>query len=109
MYRVLVQNRTDRKLSLCETTTIAPGVGRIVGASDDILLADRLVAVVGLAIVMDFPMDERGQFVVTATEFGCELDHPVHGRVSVTIFDPHALEIDLPATAADGAPASSGA
>ncbi|MBE2215817.1 MAG: hypothetical protein IAE82_18225 [Opitutaceae bacterium] len=109
MYRVLVQNRTDRKLSLCETTTIAPGMGRIVGASDDILVADRLVAVVGVAVVMDFPEAERGHFVVTATEFGCEIDHPGHGRVSVTIFDPHAQEIGLPEAAPGGAEATAGA
>jgi len=106
MYRILVQNRTDRALSLCETTSIAPGMGRVVGASDDIILADRLVAVVGLGALMDFAVEDRNGFIVTSTEFGCVLDHADHGRIEVTIFDPNAHELGLVEPAAgDPAPA----
>jgi len=105
MYRIVVTNRTERPLSLCETTSIAPGMGRVVAATPDIVVADRMVAVAGLGAIMDFAPAERTQFIVTTTEFGCELDHPEHGRISVTIFDPCALELGLPEAAADGAAA----
>lgn len=105
MYRILVRNRTDLVLSLADTTTIPAGMGRVVAATDDILIADRLVAVAGVAAILDFPPEQRRQFVVTATEFGCELDHPDHGRVSVTILDPQALEIGRPAPMSRHTPA----
>ncbi len=105
MYRILVRNRTDHVLSLAETSVIPAGMGRVVATTDDILVADRLVAIVGVAAILDFPPEQRRQFVVTATEFGCELDHPDHGRVSVTILDPDALEIGLPALMSRHAPA----
>jgi len=106
MYRILVRNRTDHILSLAETSSIPAGMGRVVATTDDILVADRLAAVVGVAAILDFPPEQRRRFVVTATEFGCELDHPDHGRVSVTILDTQALEIGRPARVARHAPSA---
>lgn len=80
----------------------------MVARTHDIIHADRLAAIAGLAAVMDFPPEERSQFIVTTTEFGCELDHPEHGRISVTIFDPQPRELGVRATAGDGASAACG-
>lgn len=90
MYRVVVKNSTDRAITLCETVRIVPGKGAVIAATPDIEVADRLVAVAGVGALFDFAAEERPQFVVVATEFGCVLDHPEHGRIEVTIFDPEA-------------------
>lgn len=101
MYRIIVRNMTDQALTLCETTEICSGAGRVVAATPDIVVADRLVAVTGLGALMDFSVEERRRFMVTTTEFGCVLDHPEFGRIEVTIFDPQAHELGLSVPAAD--------